>query len=89
MGFGVEHGRVAVGVREGLGQRSLGQANDLAQHVAGNLAVHVAEVVAFEGLVESEELEEVELEVPKVALVMAHCSFALQSVVRSRKYRPS
>ena len=78
VGLGIEDRRVAVGVGERLGDRSLGQAGDLAQHVAGGVGVQVAEGALAERLVEAEHLEEVEFLVTDVALVMAHCSSSMR-----------
>ena len=68
----VESGRVPVGVGEGLGQRSLGELGRLGEHLANGLAIEVPEVTGGQSLLELEHLEQVELEIPDIALVMAH-----------------
>lgn len=63
---------VAVRVGERFAKRSLGQACDLCQHVADSVGIQVAPSAFAQWLLQSENLEEVELQVPSVALVMAH-----------------
>ncbi len=70
--LGVEDRRVAVGVGEGLAQRSLGEAGNFTEHVADGVGVEVAPHAVTQRLLETEYLEEVELQVADVALVMAH-----------------
>ena len=72
VGRRIESGRVPVGVGEGLGQRPLGQPGGLAEHLANGLAVEVAELTGRQRLLEFEHLEEIELEIPDIALVVAH-----------------
>jgi hypothetical protein len=71
-GVGVEDGRVAVGVGEGLGERPLGELGDLGDDAAGRVLVQVGERSVRQDLVGAEDLEEVELDVANVALVVAH-----------------
>ena len=68
----VEDRRVAVGVGEGFGQRPLGQLGHLGDHALGGVEVDVLERRRGKDLVGAEDLEEVELDVPDVALVVAH-----------------
>src|SRR5690606_37994027 len=63
---------VAVGVREGLRHDSAGQPVDLGQDVTGGVLVEVLEGTGAHDLLAVEHLEQVELEVPEVALVMRH-----------------
>ena len=52
--------------------RSSGEPGDLGQHAAGGVGVDLLERAGAEDLVAAEDLEQVELEVPQVALVVAH-----------------
>lgn len=76
MGLRVEDRRVTVGVGEGLGERSLCESCDLGQHAADGVGIEIAPSAFAQWLFQSEYLEEVELEVPNVALVMAHVCFS-------------
>jgi len=69
---GVEHGGVAVGLGERLGQRTLGEALHLGEHAARGDFVEVGELAGAQPLAEPEHLEEGELDVAEVALVVAH-----------------
>ena len=70
----VEDRRVAVGVGERRGQRTLGELADLGQHTVGGRGVHLLERPGAEAVLGVEELEEVELEVAEVGGVVAHCA---------------
>ena len=70
--LGIEDRGVAVRIGERFAKRSLGQACDLCQHVADSVGIQVAPSAFAQWLLQSENLEEVELQVPNVALVMAH-----------------
>nr|BFF02159.1 hypothetical protein GCM10020241_38340 [Streptoalloteichus tenebrarius] len=69
---GVEHRRVAVGVGEGLGQRTGREVVQLREHAPGGVLVGLLERPGAQPLLDLEHLEEVELQVPQVALVVAH-----------------
>ena len=72
VGLRVEDRRVAVGVGEGLRQRPDRQAVDLGQDAARGVLVGLLERPRAEVVLHAEDLEQVELEVPQVALVVAH-----------------
>lgn len=69
--LGIEDRGLVVRIGERFAKRSLGQACDLCQHVADSSS-QVAPSAFAQWLLQSENLEEVELQVPNVALVMAH-----------------
>jgi hypothetical protein len=68
----VEHRRVAVGVDERRREGALGQPADLGEHTAGRLGVHLLERAGAEAVLDVQELEQVELEVPEIGGVVAH-----------------
>jgi hypothetical protein len=72
VGLGVEDRGVAVGLDEGLGEVLAGHPVDLGDDLAGGLAVDLLERAGAEDLVTTQDLEQVELDVPQVALVVAH-----------------
>lgn len=72
MGVGVEGRRVPVGLGERLGDRTLGLPGRLGEHFANRLAVQVTEGSPGQRLVQFEHLEEIEFEVPDIALVVPH-----------------
>ena len=74
--------RVAVGVLERRRQLLAGQPVDLAEDRPRRVDVDLLEQALPEDLVTSEHLEQVELDVPDVALVVAHCS-----TFETRRYR--
>jgi hypothetical protein len=87
MGLRVEHGRVAVRVDEGLGQRAGRDGVQFLQHALGGVQI---DAVGAEVVLHAEDLEEVELEVTEVALEVAHRSLQRNSsTVRPPcSYRP-
>ena len=70
----VEDRRVPVGVSVGLGDRPLGQPGNLVQNAAGSDLVHLSERLGTEKVLALQHLEEVELDVPEVALEVTHRS---------------
>ena len=68
----VEDGRVAVGVDVGVGEGSLGQGADLGEDVTSGLGIDVGEGPLAQPVSGAQDFEQVELDVSKVALVMAH-----------------
>ena len=75
MGGRVEDRRVPVGVGERLGQRAGRQPLELAEDAADGLLVEVRVGRLAEQVLAPQHLEEVELDVPQVALVVTHrCS---------------
>ena len=66
-----ELGRIAVGVDEARGEVLLSEALELAEDVLDRVAVEVLEG-RLPRIARSRDLEEVELDVPKVALVVTH-----------------
>ena len=72
LGLRVVDRRVAVGVREGLGELVLGEAGDLLEHLASGVGVDVLVGAGPQHVAATEHLEEVELDVAQVALVVAH-----------------
>ena len=78
----VEHRRVPVGVGERLGQRAGRQPLELAQEAADGLLVEFVVRRLAEQVLAPQHLEQVELDVPQVALVVAHrCSAVRRSPV--------
>ena len=74
----VEHRRVAVGVGEGFGQRAGRQPLQLGEDAADGLLVQFVVRRLAEQVLAPQHLEQVELDVPQVALVVAHrCSDVL------------
>ena len=74
---GVKDGRVAVGVDERLSHWPDSKPVDLGEHVAGSLLVDLGKRAGAKDLLAAEHLEEVELDVPEIALVVAHVSLRL------------
>ena len=69
---GVEDRRIAVSVDKRLGDRPHREPVRLGQHVARGLLVHLVEGGFPEELLAVEDLKQVELDVPEIALVVAH-----------------
>ena len=61
-----------IGLGERIGDGPLGQSGRLGEDLADRVGVRIAVLGAVEHLLQLEQLEEVELEVPDVALVMPH-----------------
>ena len=80
MGGRVENRRIAVGVGERLGDRPLGEPADLVENAAGGLLVHVGVRFRAEQFLPVQDLEEVELDVPEVALEVPHCHSPVPSL---------
>ena len=68
----VEHRRVAVSVRERVRERAAGQPVNLAEDAARGLLVHLRVGLAAQQILAVQHLEQIELEVPEVALVVTH-----------------
>ena len=69
---GVVRRRVAIGGEVGLSQRPHGQALDLGQGFPRRLGIHLGERTCAEAVCGTEDLEEVELDVPEVGAVVRH-----------------
>ena len=72
--LGVEHWRVAIAVGEGLRDRPLAQSRHLTEHLGRGVDVEVAVGPLAEGLIQAENLEQVEHLVANIALGVAHYS---------------
>ena len=68
----VEHRRVTVAVGERLGGRPERELVDLGEHVPRRFLVDLGERPGAEDFLAPEQFEEVELDVPEIALVVAH-----------------
>jgi hypothetical protein len=68
----VEDRRIAVAVDERFGGRPQREPVDLGQHVARRFLVNLGERPRAEDFLAAEYLEQVELDVPEIALVVAH-----------------
>src|SRR6185437_88610 len=68
----VEGRRVPVAGGERVGDRPQREPVDLGQHVARGLLVNLGERPGPEDLLAAEYLEQVELDIPQIALVVAH-----------------
>ena len=79
VGFRIEFRWVAVGLGEGLRQRSASQPIDLGEHVVRGLAIHLGERAGTHPLLHPQYLEQHELEVAEIALVVAHVLAPAQS----------
>jgi hypothetical protein len=73
--LGVEDRGIAVAVDEGCGEVVGREALDLVEDAADGVLVHLLEDALAELLLESEQLEQVELDVADVALVVAHAGY--------------
>ena len=82
MRLGIEGRGVAVAVGERLGNRSLGESGDLAEHLLGGVDVEIGVLTLTECLVEAEHLEQVEHLVTNIALVVAHVSSSSRTPLR-------
>jgi hypothetical protein len=68
----VEDRRVAVGILERVREDARGQPVHLVEHAARRVGVELGERAGAQYVLAVEHLEEVELEVPEVALVVPH-----------------
>ena len=85
---GVEYRWVAVGVGEGVGDRSLGQARGFGQYRFGGVDVEIAVASGAEDGADVKDLEQVELEIADVGDVVAHGrSVSERANVRNRNLR--
>ena len=80
--------RVAVTVDERRGQLVLGQPGDLAEHLAGDVLVHLGVRRGAEHVLAAEHLEQGELDVSQVAPVVAHGQCPSRASDRCRR-RPT
>ncbi len=72
MRLGIEGGRVAVRLGEGVRQRSTGQPVDLGEHVMRGVLVHLGERADAHAFLHPEHLEQGELQIAEIALVVTH-----------------
>ena len=72
MGVGIEDRWVAVGLGERVGDGTLGDPDDLREHLADGVGVEIGVRALAENPVDAEDLEQVEHLVTDIALVMAH-----------------
>lgn len=59
---------------ERVGQRTLGEAGHLAEHLLGGVHIQIDELLLTQGFVDAEDFEQVEDLVADIALVVAHYS---------------
>jgi hypothetical protein len=78
VGVGIEDRGVAVGLGERIGNRTLGDPDDLREHLADGVFIEFGEGTLAENSVDSEDLEQVEHLVTYIALVVAHVSSSMR-----------
>ncbi len=79
----VEDGRIPVGVGERLSDRAFGQPGDLLENAARGVGVHVSERLGAQQVLPAQDLEQVEFNVPEVALEVPHCCSPSPSVTQA------
>ncbi len=72
MGARIELHRIAIGVGERVGDRALCQPQHLGEHSVRGFGIQIAVRARIQQRVDTQHLEQVELDIPKVRLVVRH-----------------